>query len=75
MGLGAVPLRSLGLLQRLLGLVSAQPVQQESQLVASRTRSFCVVRLLVWKQLREHLLLVPTLLLRPGSLCAKLSAW
>ena len=75
MGLGAVPLRSLGLLQRLLGLVSAQPVQPESQLVASGARSFCLIRFLIWKQLREHLLLVPALLLRPRSLRAKLPAW
>ena len=41
MGLGALSFRTLGLSQRLLGLVAAQSVSQAAQLVASGPRGIC----------------------------------
>jgi hypothetical protein len=47
LGVGALSLRALGLLQRLLGVVSAQPVLSQSQLVASGAGGVRF-RFLVW---------------------------
>ena len=68
-GLGAVSLRALGLLQRLLGVVSAQPVLQKAKLVAPRAGRVCL-RYLVWQQR----VLVPAGLLPERSAFATLSS-
>src|ERR1700730_8857778 len=69
MGLGAVSLRSLGLLQQLLGVVSAQLLSPTQKLVAAGAGSVRVCGF----QLRFTLLLVSALLSPAGSAFALLS--
>src|SRR5205085_3075386 len=49
LGLGTLSLRPLGLPQRLLGVVSAQQVLSQSQLVATSARRVCIAQLLIRK--------------------------